>query len=239
MILLLAEYLEQQTRNLSRCYTTTTRRPVIRPPNSTATAMPRKFIRRYLPDHKRIRETRCLKLFGTLLHDPNLWHLNRRSVAGGAAVAMFCAFMPVPSQMALAAAVAIAVRVNLPLAVAGVWITNPVTIPPMFYFAYRVGAFLMGCDTSRPFHLELSLQWLRQELAEVWQPLLLGCFVVGTISALVAYFAVRGLWRLHVVRTWDKRRLRGKAGATDTGGPAAIAAEPDAKPQVKASRGGS
>lgn len=177
--------------------------------------MPKKFIRRYLPNHKQIRETRCLNVFGTLLHDPNLWHLNRRSVAGGAALAMFCAFMPVPSQMVLAAAIAILIRVNLPLAVAGVWITNPVTIPPLFYFSYRVGALLMGCDTSRPFHFELSLEWLRHGLADVWQPLLLGCFVVGTVAGLLTYALVRGLWRLHVVHHWGKRQRRGKPPRDD------------------------
>jgi hypothetical protein len=96
--------------------------------------MPRRLLRRYLPDHRRIREHRHLQFFGDRLHDPNLWHLNRRSVAGAMGVGVFVALLPTLGQMAVAAAAAIWLRVNLPLAVAMVWITNPLTMPPIFFF---------------------------------------------------------------------------------------------------------
>ena len=77
--------------------------------------MAKKLIRRYLPDAHKIRDHKHLRLFGTLLHDPNLWHLNRRSVAGAFAVGLFMAFVPMPFQMIPAAALAILLRVNLPI----------------------------------------------------------------------------------------------------------------------------
>ena len=46
----------------------------------------RKHLRKFLPDHEAIRANRWLAPFeNTLLH-PRLWHLNRHSAAGGAAV---------------------------------------------------------------------------------------------------------------------------------------------------------
>ena len=48
----------------------------------------------------------------------------------------------------LASVLAIVSRCNLPVAFALVWITNPLTIPPMFYFAYRLGAWLLGMDVE-------------------------------------------------------------------------------------------
>ena len=69
--------------------------------------MAKKLIRRYLPDPHKIRDHKHLRLFGTLLHDPNLWHLNRRSVSGAFAVGLFMAFVPMPFQMIPAAALAI------------------------------------------------------------------------------------------------------------------------------------
>lgn len=172
--------------------------------------MPRKFIKRYLPDHAKIREHKHLQIFGNLLHDPNLWHLNRRSVAGAVTVGLLAAFIPVPFQMVIAAAFAIPARVNLPISVALVWVTNPITMPPIFYFAYKVGTWILSTP-PKPFHFELTFQWLADELGAVWKPFLLGCFIMGMTSATLGNLAVRGLWRLHVVR-YLKRRRRAAPG---------------------------
>ena len=101
------------------------------------------FLKQIAPDRAKIREHRHLRVFGKLLHDPNLWHLNRRSVSGAFAVGMFVMYLPPLGQMLIAAAGAIAFRVNLPISVTLVWITNPVTIPPMYYFAYLVGSWIL------------------------------------------------------------------------------------------------
>ncbi|WP_159217560.1 DUF2062 domain-containing protein, partial [Klebsiella pneumoniae] len=79
-----------------------------------------------------------------VLYNPNLWCLNRRSAAGAFAVGLFMAFVPLPSQMIMAAGLAIVLGVNLPLSIALVWITNPITMPVIFYFTYKLGAWLMG-----------------------------------------------------------------------------------------------
>lgn len=171
--------------------------------------MPKKLIKRYMPDHHKIREHKHLRFFGTLLHDPNLWHLNRRSASGAFAVGLFMAFVPVPFQMLLAAAGSILFRVNLPLSVALVWITNPLTMPPMFYFTYRLGVWLLGNPPrSEGFQFELSYEWLANELGAIWEPFLLGCFVAGGVSALLGYLTIRGLWRLHLVKHYKARKQR-------------------------------
>ncbi len=172
--------------------------------------MPKKFIRRYMPDHNTVRNHKHLKCFGTLLHDPNLWHLNRRSVSGAFAVGLFCAFIPVPFQMLIAAAVAIFFRVNLPISVGLVWITNPVTIPPMYYFAYKVGAWTLG-EAPHEFEFEASSEWLMNELEAIWEPFLLGCLILGVVSALLGYAFIRLAWRLHIVQYLKKRRQRSAA----------------------------
>ena len=109
--------------------------------------MPKKLIKKYMPDHETIRNHPHLnKIFGTLLHDPNLLHLNRRSVSMAFAVGLFMAFVPVPFQMVLAAAAAIIIRCNLPISVGLVWVSNPFTMPPLFYFCYLVGTWILGID---------------------------------------------------------------------------------------------
>ena len=163
--------------------------------------MPRKFFQRFLPKPQTIRDNKTLQIFGDWLHEPNLWHLNRRSVAGAFAVGLFFAWMPVPFQMALAAGGAIVFRTNLPLSVVLVWITNPITIPPMFYFTYIVGTWIVG-EPPMDFSFELTIDWLVHELEVIWQPFLVGCFTVASISSLLGYFAIDGFWRYEV----NKRR---------------------------------
>jgi len=161
-----------------------------------------------MPDHKKIRNNKQLnKVFGTLLHDPNLLHLNRRSVSMAFFVGLFMAFVPLPTQMVMAAAIAIIVRCNLPIAVGLVWITNPVTMPPIFYFAYKVGTWILGTPESE-FSFELSWEWLGTGLASIWQPFLLGCAVSGLIFGTLGYISIRLLWRLHIIQTLKERRKK-------------------------------
>ena len=167
--------------------------------------MPKKFLKRLMPDHRVIRENKYLRIFGTLLHDPNLFHLNRRSASGAFGVGVFWALIPMPFQMLPAALFAILFRVNLPLSVALVWLTNPITMPPIFYFCYKVGAWLLGVPALNV-HFELSVHWLMTELGHIWQPFLLGCVLMASISSLLSYLAIRGLWRLHIVRHLQHKR---------------------------------
>lgn len=170
--------------------------------------MPKKFIQRYMPDHEKIRQHPHLnKLFGTLLHDPNLLHLNRRSISGAFFIGMFMAFVPMPFQMIPAAAMAIYFRTNLPIAIGLVWITNPVTIPPMFYFCYKVGTWMLS-QPLQTIEFTMDWHWFTTELAHIWQPFLLGCLVVALCASLIGGFGIRLLWRWHVVKQWSERKRR-------------------------------
>jgi len=170
--------------------------------------MPKQFIRRITPNRETIRKHRHLQIFGKRLHDPNLWHINRRSSAGAFAVGLFTAFVPIPFQMVLAAGAAIVLRVNLPLSVVLVWVTNPVTIPPICLFAYLVGTWILGAPANAK-AFDFTLTWFQNGgLEGIWAPFLLGCLIFGLVSSLVGYALVRGLWRLHAVRQWEKRRQR-------------------------------
>ncbi len=167
--------------------------------------MPKRFIRRYLPDSEEVRKHPHLARFGERLHDPNLWHLNRRSIAGATAVGLFCALLPIPGQMLVAAALAIWFRINLPTSVVLVWITNPLTMPPIFYGTYRLGAWLLdmpAMDTMQ--HVKDNLL---HNMREIWEPLLLGSLVAGLVSAVLGYGLVRLIWRLYVLRSYRRRKV--------------------------------
>ena len=128
-------------------------------------------------------------------------------VAAAVAIGMFCAFIPVPFQMLIAAIFAIWLRANILVAVPTVWISNPLTLGPMFYFCYLLGAEMLGQEAGG-FDFELSFDWLINGLAAIWQPFLLGCFTVGVIAALLAFVLVRVLWHLHIISHIKARARR-------------------------------
>ncbi|ARR49495.1 DUF2062 domain-containing protein [Photobacterium damselae] len=169
--------------------------------------MPRQIIKRYLPNHETIKRQKALRIFGNVLYNPNLWCLNRRSASGAFAVGLFMAFVPLPSQMIMAAGLAILFGVNLPLSVALVWVSNPITMPVLFYGAYKIGAWVMNTP-HLPFHFELSWEFLLHQMSQIGPPFLLGCFICSVTCALLGYFGIRGLWRYSVVRSWNKRKFR-------------------------------
>ncbi len=169
--------------------------------------MAKKIFRKYLPHPDVIIQNRWIKLLGPRLQEPSLWHINRRSCSLGVALGMFCAFIPVPFQMLIAAIGAIWFRVNILVAVPLVWTSNPVTMGPMFYFCYLVGVKMLGLETGE-FNFELSFDWLIDGLASIWQPFLLGCFVVGAISSITSFLAVRVLWHLHILNHIRMRARR-------------------------------
>jgi len=177
--------------------------------------MPRKRLRRLLAKVRDVRSERSLRVFGALLHNGNLWHLNRTSVAWAVSVGLFMAFVPVPFQMVLAAAAAIVIGCNLPIAVVMVWVSNPLTMTPLFFAAYKLGAWLLE-QTPRAVQFEFSFGWLWTKLEDIWQPLLLGCLIMGIASAALGHLLVRLIWRIHVAQSWRERRRRRAARAGGT-----------------------
>jgi hypothetical protein len=174
--------------------------------------MARKIIRRWLPDPKHLHTQPLLRPLRRWLQHSNLWYLNRRTAAGACAVGLFWAFVPIPWQMLPAAITAIVARVNLPVSVALVWVTNPLTIPPVFYFNYKLGTWLLQLP-PRPFEFEMSWQWFSAGLEASWRPLLLGSLVVAVSASVLGYLAMRGFWRLQAVRDWQRRRDRRRPAA--------------------------
>lgn len=169
--------------------------------------MPKKTIKKYMPDPEKLKQHKNLQFLGDRLHEPNLWHLNRRSVALAFAIGLFAAWIPTPGQMAIAAVGAFYFRANLPISVALVWITNPLTMPPMFYFAYILGLFLLGMDMPDA-NFEFSVDSVLSSIGEIGGPFLFGCLILGIVSSAAGYFGMNLLWRYAVTQRWNKRKGR-------------------------------
>lgn len=181
--------------------------------------MPRKHFRKYLPSHESIKANRMIGRLGSWLHHHNLWHLHRRSVAGGMAVGLFAGLIPGPVQMLFAAILSIIFRVNLPVAVLATWYTNPFTIVPLYLAAYRLGVWATGERANGSLSTVLGLddkslgEWmpaLIENFDLIGKPFGVGLVLLALLLAAAGYIAVRILWRAYVVLAWHKRCARNR-----------------------------
>ena len=147
--------------------------------------------------------------FRHMLHDHRLWGIRRKTVVPAFSLGLFVAFIPLPGHFVAAALAALALRINIPVAAVTTFIINPVTVGPVFYFAYRLGAMLLRIEPG-PFSFELSLDWMANVFMTVWLPLSLGCVFVGSIIALIGYVALDGLWRYSLHDYKSKKRSNRK-----------------------------
>ena len=169
--------------------------------------MPKHTLKQFMPTPQKLREYRLMRMLGDWIFESNLWHLNRYSASMAFFVGLFVCFLPIPGQMAVAAILALTLRCNLALSVALVWITNPITMPAIFYLAYEVGAVLLELPLQEN-TFELSMEWLQESLASIWKPLLLGGVVCGLLFGSAGYFIINMAWRWRVARNWRKRQKR-------------------------------
>ncbi len=168
------------------------------------------FLRKLLPHFDTLKDNRWLKPFGNRLQQPDLWHLHRRSVAGGVALGLFCGLIPGPLQMLSAALLALWFRVNLPVALFATLYTNPFTIVPLYLLAYRIGMWASGSPLADVPHAFPSLHadGLWSWLTGLGKPLLIGLPLLATSLAIAGYFAVLLAWRVMVVLRWRARKRR-------------------------------
>ena len=168
--------------------------------------MAKKLINRWFPDLHLVREHRSLNLFQAWIDKENLWHINRHSISAGFAVGVFCAFVPLPFQMVIAALLAIPAGANIPVSVLLVWISNPITMGPLFFVCYKVGSVILQTELV-DFRFEMSIDWFLQ-LGQLWAPLLMGCLIIGSSAAAISYITVKILWRIHIVTYWKQRKFK-------------------------------
>jgi uncharacterized protein (DUF2062 family) len=157
-----------------------------------------------------------MRPFRLLLEHPAYWSLNRRNVTRAFAIGLFVSFVPLPVQMALGATLAILMRVNVPAAIAGTMFANPVTMVPMYLGAYWVGCWLLGMNAA-DVTFDMSWNWLTTTLVPIWKPFLLGCLVLGILSALAGYALLSAVWRFSVVTKYHRRRALARSSGSTNG----------------------
>ena len=164
----------------------------------------KKFLQKYTPNNTKI----GLGWLGKHLHDPCLWNWNRKSISKAFAVGFFCAFLPIPFQMAVAAVFAVIFSANIVLSMTLVWITNPITMGPIFYFTYKLGCIVL--DTRIDPYFSFSWLYLKQALVTGLPALLLGSLIAASIASIIGFSAIQWLYRHRVgkrIKRWKNQQF--------------------------------
>ncbi len=168
--------------------------------------------RRLIPTRETLMANRWLRWLAPWLGHPRLWRWSRRGVALGVALGVFFGLLIPLAQIPVTAAAAIVLRANIPAAAASTLITNPLTFPPLYYAAYKLGGWVTG-DTALPAHAAEGADTAAQADASLWQriaalgkPLLVGLFIMACCFGVLAYFLIDAVWQWRTRRRRQQRR---------------------------------
>lgn len=177
----------------------------------------RRKIRKYLPSPSHFDRISWARPFKRFLGHPQIWALNRRSVAGGVAAGLFCGLIPGPFQIFGSLLWVVAFKVNLPVAFVVTLYTNPLTIVPLYVLAVAYGQWLLGeigTASVQPLpHWDWadaagSSQHMLDWVLSMGPSLAVGLPALMATLSLLGYLLVRLGWNVHVRLAVLKRRAR-------------------------------
>ncbi|MCT7957728.1 DUF2062 domain-containing protein [Laspinema palackyanum] len=146
------------------------------------------------------------------------WRLVRQKgspefLARGLAAGVFAGLFPLFGlQTIIGVTLAILFRGNKWMAVAGTWVSNPLTYGPIFWLNFEVGQWLLKSHEEFDMERLKSTKALLEVGADFVLTLFVGCVVMASLSAFLSYFFGIKLirrWRtLH--RSWRRRHHSGR-----------------------------
>jgi hypothetical protein len=174
-------------------------------------AAPMNWLKRHIPTRESIQRHRLLKPFAQQLGQPALWHMTHRSVPRAVALGLGIGVIIPFFHTVIAAILAIPLRANVAIAAAFTLIVNPLTIPAMYYAAYRIGSWELHHDAAlvNPAtaarvsgHLGRFLFWIH----EASGPIAVGILTIALAAAAFGYLAAALVWRWWLESKWRARR---------------------------------
>ena len=122
--------------------------------------------------------------------------INRKSITRGILIGLFWGFIPMPMQMLAVLAMTPFIKFNVPIAISMVWLSNPLTMPFMYYMEYQTGNFILGRDGLE--NIELTLTWFSDNWDNILVPLYVGTIPYSVFVSALVYFIINRLWILSV-----------------------------------------
>ncbi len=121
-----------------------------------------------------------------------------KAIAMGLAIGVFIGVTPtIPFHTALIIFACIAFRQNVSAAYLGSWlVSNPVTIPILYYSQYELGMHLLGIEHDTFALADYSIGSVLELGAHILVPMLIGGLIMAPFFAVPAYFLTRRFIRI-------------------------------------------
>ena len=163
---------------------------------------------RPLPRRSNIHRYPVLKWFAKTAYDRSyLWSFKGNAMVQALFWGIWIAMLPIVGiQMIVVFFLALIVRANLPLIVALQWISNPLTMAPIYFADYEIGLLILelfGVDYGRNKLLTAEFDWSGMEFADLWElvdtfpPMMVGGSVVGISLGVLAVFLYKAMAKLY------------------------------------------
>lgn len=164
---------------------------------------------RNMPTRESMEQNKWLRPVAHRVLAPELWRFTRRSVPRGVALGMVTGIMIPVAQIFFSALFALPFRANIPTAALTTFLTNPLTTPPLWAFAYWIGRKILHFDATVPgqpitTHVAND-SWLNWLWSEAGPALITGLVTITIVASLVGYLASAIGWRVWIARKWKKR----------------------------------
>jgi len=134
------------------------------------------------------------------------FNFNRKMVTRGVLVGLFWGFIPMPMQMLGVMLTTPFFRFNVPIALATVWLSNPVTYGPLWYLEYTTGNLLLGREGLD--NIELTMTWFQNHWDDIVVPLYVGTAFYSTVVAYLIYLLLNWLWKRSAIQEWRDRKCK-------------------------------
>ncbi len=129
--------------------------------------------------------------------------INRKSISRGVFWGLLIGFIPMPFQMLAVLALTPFTKFNVPIAISMVWLSNPITMPFMYYMEYQTGNFLL--DKPPLPDIELTLDWFSNHWDDIIVPLYVGTIPYSIIVSTLAFIGINWCW-INSVRKQQNRK---------------------------------
>jgi uncharacterized protein (DUF2062 family) len=169
------------------------------------------WVRKHIPSKDSIHRYRLLRPFARQLGQPALWRLHRRSVPRAVALGLVVGVIIPVMHTILAAILAIPLRANVAVAAAFTLVVNPITIPPMYYAAYRIGSWELHHDAvlvnpAAAVRVSGELGRFLFWIHEASGPIAVGILTIAVLAGLAGYAFSALVWRWWLGSKWRQRR---------------------------------